>query len=326
MNELPQQGSFVLSIDTELGWGGVHNGSSPRRTSQYERTREAIGRLLALMQRYEIRATWAVVGHLFLEQCQATDGVKHPEITRPFYPWFRGDWFNADPCSDLQKDPFWYGADLVKQIQSCKVPQEIGSHGFSHMIVGDPGCSQECFDSELRACLEQASKRDVDLKSFVFPRNSVGHLDVLAEKGFTAFRGPVSAWYTKLPPPSRPWARLVDSILPLTPPVTFPGWQGALCNLPASYFYPHRDGWAKLIPLGLGVHKAKLGLERAAKRNGLFHMWFHAFNLASDLDGLLRGLETIFLRVNKLRETGYLLNPSMADLAASLQPAGREVN
>lgn len=326
MSESTRMGSFILSVDTELAWGGVHNGSFRRRYGDYRQTREAIQRLLGLMERYQIRATWAVVGHLFLDQCRAEGGVKHPEITRPSYPWFNGDWFDADPGGDLEGDPFWYGADIVKQIQNCKVPQEIGSHGFSHMVAGDPGCSRECFDSELRACVEQGSKRDAVLKSFVFPRNSVGHLDVLAENGFTVFRGPVSAWYTKLPAPLRPWARLMDSMLPLTPPISDPGWQGALCDLPASYFYPHRDGWAKLIPLGLGVHKAKLGLERAARRNGLFHMWFHAFNLASDPDRLLRGLETIFQRVCRLREAGHLFNPSMADLAASLQPVGREVN
>lgn len=326
MTKITQMGSFILSIDTEMAWGGVYNGSFRRRDADYRQTREAIWRLLTLMERYQIRATWAVVGHLFLDQCKAEAGVKHTEITRPAYPWFRGDWFDADPCGDLQRDPYWYGADIVKQIQNCLVPQEIGSHGFSHMIAGDPGCSRRCFDSELRACVEQGTRQDVTLKSFVFPRNSVGHLDVLAENGFIAFRGPVSAWHTKFPAPLRPCARLMDSMLPLTPPITEPEWQGTIANLPASYFYPHRRGWAKVIPLGMAVHKAKLGLERAARRNGLFHLWFHAFNLASDPDGLLRGLETIFQRVCRLREAGQLSNPSMSDLAASLQPAGGKVH
>lgn len=274
-----KRGGFLLSIDTELAWGGVHNGSFWRHVGHYQQTREAVNRLLALLERYEIRATWAVVGHLFLDRCQADNGVKHPEITRPSYQWFTGDWFEADPCTSLDRDPYWYGPDILEQIKECKVPQEIASHGFSHMIVGDPGCSRECFDSELRACVAQAEDRGVVLKSFVFPRNSVGHLDVLAENGFAAFRGTVPAWFMRAPGPLRPWARLLDGLLPISPPVTSPRWHDGLWDLPASYFYPHRDGWAKLIPPGLSVHKPKLGLEKAANQNALFHLWFHAFTL-----------------------------------------------
>ncbi|HLF03846.1 MAG TPA: polysaccharide deacetylase, partial [Dehalococcoidia bacterium] len=139
MNAQLPTGTFMLSIDTELAWGSVYNGSFRQRLGHYARTREAITRLLALSERYHISATWAVVGHLFLDQCRAVDGIKHPEIIRPEYSWFGGDWFDADPSSDLGTDPFWYGPDIVGQIQECRVPQEIGCHGFSHMIAGDLG-------------------------------------------------------------------------------------------------------------------------------------------------------------------------------------------
>ena len=100
-----EKGLFLLSIDTELAWGGVHNGAFRKRLGHYQRTREAIRQLVALLERYEIRATWAVTGHLFLDQCRTEGGVKHPEITRPSYQWFAGDWFDVDPCGDLSTDP-----------------------------------------------------------------------------------------------------------------------------------------------------------------------------------------------------------------------------
>jgi hypothetical protein len=325
VSELLQKGVFLLSIDTELAWGSVHNGAFPGRMGHYQKTRDVIRRLLELQERYEIRATWAIVGHLFLDQCRAEDGVKHPEITRPAYQWFAGDWFDADPGSDAETDPFWYGPDIVQQVQDCKAPQEIGCHGFSHMIVGDPGCSRECFDSEIRACVEQANKQGISLKSSIFPRNSVGHLDVLAEHGLSAFRGVTPAWHTRLPGPSRHLARLVDSILPIPPPVVTPKREGTMWDLPASYFYPHRDGWARAIPVGISIRKARRGLEKAAQQRSIFHLWFHPFNLASDPDGLLEGLEEIFKHVYRLREAGKLVNPSMGDLAESLgqtRPSG----
>ena len=246
--------------------------------------------------------------------------MKHPEITRPSYQWFSGDWFEADPCGSVRSDPFWYGPDIVEQIQNCKVPQEFGCHGFSHMIVGDSGCSRECFESEIRACLKQAKMRGIKLRSFIFPRNSVGHLDVLAENGFIAFRGVAPSWYAGFSGPLCRLARLVDNMLPVPPPVTTPKGEGILWDLPASYFYLHRDGWAKAIPRFVSVRKAKLGLERALQRRAMFHLWFHPFNLASDLDGLLQGLETIFQHVYSLREAGKLINPVMGEFAESLQP------
>lgn len=326
MSIATQKGSFVLSIDTELAWGSVHSGAFKQRWSHYNQTREVINRLLKLQEKYQIQATWALVGHLFLDSCQAQGGVKHPEITRPAYDWFDGDWFDADPCGQASSDPNWYGPDIVKQIQDCQVPQEIGCHGFSHMIVGDAGCSRECFESEIRACLEQAEKWGVNLKSFIFPRNSVGHLDVLAQNGFNSYRGGNPAWFTKFSGRYGQIARLVDSLLPIAPPVVTPRLvDGGMWDLPASYFYPHRDGWAKNIPVSIAVRKSKLGLERAARHNSIFHLWFHPFNLASDPDALLQGLEEVFQQVKRLRDQGKLDNPTMGNLAASLDHHRQEV-
>lgn len=83
-----QRGAFLISIDTEMAWGSVHHRDVGRHYS-YQAEREFIDRLLALFDKYQIRATWAVVGHLFLDQCQAVDGRKHPEIVRPGYRWSR---------------------------------------------------------------------------------------------------------------------------------------------------------------------------------------------------------------------------------------------
>jgi hypothetical protein len=57
MNFPLEKGAFLLSIDTELAWGSVHNGSFQGRSGHYARTREVIQRLLELQERYQIRAT-----------------------------------------------------------------------------------------------------------------------------------------------------------------------------------------------------------------------------------------------------------------------------
>lgn len=319
------KGAFILSIDTEMAWGGVHSGQFRQRRPMFELTRDVIDRLLELQEKYEIRATWAVVGHLFLDKCEPNGGIKHPELVRPNYSWFEGDWFQHDPCSSTNDDPFWYGPDIVEKVMKCRTPQEIGSHGFSHMIIGDPGCSRECFDSELKASKEVAKAWGIDLKSFVFPRNSIGHLDVLAENGFTNYRGVTSpGWRSSLPSPARRVVRTLDNVFPIPPIVAPPVEREGIWDLPGTNFYLHRDGWAKNVPVALRVQKAIMGLKQAANSKSIHHLWFHPFNLASEPEGLLNGLESIFKEVARLREVGHLINPTMAEMADMLELATNE--
>ncbi len=127
----------MISIDVELAWGRVHHGIRPGSDTLFDEERRSVAAMLDLMQRYRISATWAVVGHLFLDRCEPVGGVHHPELRRAPYSWFEGDWFADDPGTTVHRDPWWYAPDLIDAIKACPVNQEIGSHSFSHQIVGD---------------------------------------------------------------------------------------------------------------------------------------------------------------------------------------------
>lgn len=315
-----KRGVFILSVDTELAWGSVHGGSYLRREALFQQTRPCITRLLKLLEKYHIHATWAIIGHLFLERCQLVNGVKHPEIIRPKYSWFPDDWYLPDPCSSLQEAPLWYGRDIIEQIRNCAVPQEIGCHTFSHVRIGEPGCSRECFASELNACRVEAEKLGLNLQSFVFPRNSIDHLDVLAGAGFLTYRGVTNRWYERLPGILSRICRRLFYYLPIAPTVVLPQRENGLWNLPASFFYPVTYRWQTKIPGQSRVYKVKQGLRQAVNKRRIFHMWFHPFNLASDPDGLLGDLETIFAEVCRYRDAGQLDNLTMGELAHSYEP------
>jgi hypothetical protein len=70
-------------------------------------------------------------------------------------------------------------------------------------------------------------------------------------------------------------------------------------------FYMPRDGFRRLIPIASRVAHARRGLHAAADRGEMFHLWFHPFNLGSDMH-LFDGLERIFQFVNGLRDDGML--------------------
>ncbi|MBP9863860.1 polysaccharide deacetylase family protein [Patescibacteria group bacterium] len=312
MIQLPK-GIFTLSIDTELAWGT--RGRASLRPD-YERTRVVIDRLLGLCEKYHIAATWAVVGHLFLDHCEPVNGVKHPEIMSP-----RSDWFSVDPATDVQTDPIWYGKDIVEKIRSCKVPQEIGCHTFSHVRADDPGCSEACFESELRACQSIAVLQALPkLTSFVYPENVVRHVPLLSRNGFTAYRGPDNTWYRHAPGLLKRVAHVVDEYALIPARTVMPKFEDGIWNIPGSYYYPHRHGWGKGLPVMARVRKVVKGIDEAMQQKRVFHLWFHPFNIASDPNGLIGGLEMIFKVVDAARKSQDLEQLTMRQIVDICQP------
>jgi peptidoglycan/xylan/chitin deacetylase (PgdA/CDA1 family) len=303
---------FVLSLDTELVWGT----RSMKLRSSYERERAVIADLLALLERYRVKATWAVVGHLFLDRCTADGGIKHPEIVRTMTGQ-GGDWFDLDPATDVSADPLWYGPDIVDRIRRCPVPQEIGCHTFSHVVADDDNCTAQRFDSELQACRALADAAGIDLQSFVFPRDGVAHLGVLKANRFACFRGKMTHWYIRQPSIVRRVAHVLDEYLVPGAPAVIPRIDQGLWNIPGSYVYPHARGWAKWLPVSFRARKAARGIQRAIDEQALFHLWFHPFDLASN-PRLLDGIEAILRTVDRERSRGRLRNLTMGELAAEL--------
>jgi hypothetical protein len=110
-------------------------------------------------------------------------------MPRPDYSWFPKDWYVHDPCTSAIQSPGWYAPDILEWIRATRVRHEIASHSFAHIYYGDPECSATAARADLTAAVAAASQHDVPLRSFVFPRNQVGHLDVLRAQGIRAYRG-----------------------------------------------------------------------------------------------------------------------------------------
>lgn len=310
--------TFVLSLDEELMWGSFDHASEGSFTRAHADVRGVIHQLLALLDRYRVSATWALVGHLFLSECaQPADGRIHPELVRPNHDWFKRDWLAFDPGTNRQSHPWWYGDDLVTAIAACATPQELASHSFSHLVYGDEGCSREAADSDLAACVNAAN--GIPLRSFVFPYNRGGHHALLSRHGFIAYRGEAPDWFAGFARPFKRAAHFADQALALTPPLTIasehlPG----LWNIPASMLFFHRQGVRRLIPLSARVRKAKRGIDRAIATQSLFHLWFHPFNLCVDRAGMFAALEEILTYATK---SGIAIK-TMGELAEELAKSG----
>jgi peptidoglycan/xylan/chitin deacetylase (PgdA/CDA1 family) len=314
-----ERGCFTLSLDLELIWGTLDLFGPERFRSACEKEREeVIDRLLALLVEFGISATWCALGHLFLDGCESRTPHKHPEIVRPAHRWHRRDWFVHDPGGSETEHPTFFGRSLIGKILNCPVPQEIGCHSFSHVIFGDDGCSRETALSEVSACVELARGLGIVMKSFAFPRDQVGHLDVLREYGFICYRGAEPHWYEKttLPTPVKRLARLWEVLTAAQPPTVLPERTAeGMWNIPGSMIYFPMHGLRRFIPRSLRVNRVIKGLDAAARNKRIFHLWFHPTNLAVGTEAMFAGLRAVFEYACALRDRGALAILPMAKLA-----------
>ncbi|THE62984.1 polysaccharide deacetylase [Salinadaptatus halalkaliphilus] len=297
-------GSVVISLDAELGWGFHDLETLPR--NRVESGRRGWKACLELFDEFDVPATWAVVGHLMLESC---DGI-HDDYPAP------DGWFARERNAWRDREDLRFGPNLVDAVLAADVDHEFASHSFSHVLFGQPETDRELAAAELERALEIATAWNQSVASFVFPRNDVGHRDILAEYGITAYRG-IS--------PYREGVRgFVDSTvrnrsLLVRPTVD----EFGLVNVPASMFLFGFEGPARTVAESVWadpmVRQARRGIDEATRRDGVFHLWFHPNNLTRPRDD--QRLRSILSYLDRTRASTDLTVETMGDVARRLEHA-----
>ena len=166
-------GSFALTFDTELIWGSFDHLTVGEFERRYPDVRAIIKELVALLESYDVPATWALVGHLYLDHCERSSrGIAHPELVPPAQSWYAHDWYGQDPCTDRRRDPLWYGDDIVDALLRAGGGQEIGCHSFGHALFGDPSMTVDAVRSDLARCRSLAEERGVSCAASSFQGTS----------------------------------------------------------------------------------------------------------------------------------------------------------
>lgn len=304
-------GRIVISIDAELAWGFHDQETMP--VDRVQQARHGWRETLTLLDEFSVPATWAVVGHLCLDGCDGT----HATHSVP------QDWFDRDPGATATDAPSWYAPTLVDAIRGADVNHEIGCHSFSHVLFEEETTTATTARAELAASLTAASQMDLCPTSFVFPRNRVGHRDLLAEYGFTSYRGRKPSEFGDNRRLLLPWKAL-RSLRGATPPLVEP-WvdEWGLVNIPASlYLFEFETHLAAALPEHPIVRRARAGVDAAAASDGVFHLWFHPNNLRSDahVDRLREVLSYIATR----RDEGAVTVETMDEIARETRDTVRE--
>ncbi|WP_323675936.1 polysaccharide deacetylase family protein [Halorubellus sp. PRR65] len=296
-------GSVVFSLDAELAWGFPDFASLPM--DRVDASRDAWSWLVDLFDEYDVPATWAVVGHLFLEDCDA----RHADLDAP------DGWFAHESGALAGRHDVRFAPDLVAAVRNADVAHDVGSHSFAHVPFDHPETTRELVDADLGRAVAVAADQGVVLESFVFPRNAVGFRDLLAKHGFRTYRSAGAPTGTGLARAARKIAAVVDpGRVPLVEPRVD---EYGLVDLPPSLFLFGFEGRARdtlaaawTDPI---VRQATDAIDRAAAGDGVCHLWLHPNNVVDDA-GRAR-LEAIVAHVARRRDQDGLVVETMRDVA-----------
>lgn len=246
------KGKLTISIDLGLAWS-IWDVVTPEDLQIVETAERPIcAALIELFDRYEVPATWGVVAALLDEE------------SAKFRP-------GSEAC--------WYAPDIIDRVVHARVAHEIGSHGGKHVQFDEISAYQAQEDLDFAREVHRANA--LPFKSFIFPRDAIGHLDVLTYAGLRTFRGRDIGWFETARRAGRIVGRaanFADKFLPVPPSPVSAVKHGALVNIPGSMLLLGRNGPRRFILPTVSRAKLLMGLVRTQRTGRIFHLWFHPSN------------------------------------------------
>ncbi len=314
--------TLVISLDFELAWGSFDHAYGPELLAMARWTHDEGGPLLLdQLTRNGLSATWATVGLLMGERLEDAAALT---------PWKTPagrDWFSFVPVGATEESaPEWFAASFVRRLLAARPRQEVGFHGYSHVILGDPRLPAARAREELLRCAELARRHGLERPSFVFPRNSIGHLGELRAAGVLAYRG---ADELPVAPRHRLLRRLYmvgADLAGLAPSLTVPRDEAGLVNVPGSLMVRYLQGWRRRIPDASRLRRLRAGLRRlAASQGGILHVWLHPENLYFERPRLERVLAAFHEEAGELAAQGRIEVLTMGEVARAVLGEARAI-
>ncbi len=320
-------GQFVISLDFEKFWGVFDSLSSEGYQKNISNVDTVIDRLLDLSNKYNIRLTFSTVGFLFNKNKE--EYLKNIPKSLPTYSDIK---HNPYPLLDhignnQEDDNIHYAYKTLLKIKN-EAKHEIGTHSYCHYYCLEKGQTTEQFEADLKMAKQVAKNIDVDIKSIVFPRNQVNddYLKICKEQGILSYRGVENHTIYKAKSkketkkPTYRIMRLSDSYINLTGSHTFKFDDlnnNGMINIPSSRFLrPYNHKLRILEPLK--INRVKKGMNKAAKKGELYHLWWHPHNFGNYIDENFNHLEQLFKHFKYLNEKRNFESVTMTELALKL--------
>ena len=319
-----RKGRLIISLDFELLWGVFDVIDYQEKILYFQNTRNVIPKILNLFNEKEIHCTWATVGMLFNENWQ--EWQQNIPVNLPSYrnhnlsAYHFGQRINLPSTKEL-----CFATDIIKRINST-AGQEVGTHTYSHYYCQEENQTLEQFTADLEKAVELGKKFDIDIKSLVFPRNQFKkeYMEICYRHGIKSVRTNPDIWFWKNPASNSFLIRLfrtadaynlfakrrsysfsdikVAGILPV--------------EQKSSRFY--RPFEKNIVLHKLKMKRIKSEMTAAAKRNEIYHLWWHPHNFGSHPTESLKDLISITNHFCKLRKKYSFQSLNMEELREAL--------
>ncbi len=323
-------GHFVISLDYELHWGVFDHRSVNDYKENLANVSRVIDRLIALSDTYSIRLTFATVGFLFAED--KAELISCSPKNKPQYannklnPYLHLNHIGNNEIDD----PFHYACSMIEKINANK-NHEIGTHTFSHYYCDEDGQNIKQFEEDILAAKHVAKNKGINLESIVFPRNMIAnkkYLEVSYKHGIKSYRGTEKAYMYNIHPSNAKYnwllfrlLRILDCYINITGNNTYSlkniYKEDKIINLPSSRFLRPYYSFIKFLE-PLKIQRIKKGMRRAARRNELFHLWWHPHNFGKNIDKNFKNLEKIFQEYERLNRKRKFTSETMTSLTRKI--------
>lgn len=301
---MKNNGQLVISLDFELIWGVFDKVDHHDKVEYFENTRKLIPELLKLFNNHEIHSTWATVGMLFNESWE-----EWMENLPQHFPKYTNQKLSAynygkEHRSSINENLCW-ASELIDLIAKSD-HQEMATHTYSHYYCLEDGQNRDSFASDLQLVKKLASKKGLELKSLVFPRNQFNesYQDICVNNGIRTIRINPENWYWK----NTQRDTLADKIFRTGD--AYIGLNDKSYDLgsievnqvvqqkASRLFRPFENNFKDTLKL----NRIKNEIEFAAKNNKIYHLWWHPHNFGANPESNLKDLKEILEHFSKCQD------------------------
>ena len=328
---MSKAGKFIISLDFELHWGVFDSIPLESYSNNLKNVNVVIDRLLLLSKKYDIKLTFATVGMLFAETKKEL--LSYSPKKRPTYSNQNLNPYHLiiDIGENEIEDNFHFGKSIIERINQDG-NHEVGTHTYSHYNCSEEGQTKEQFYEDLKSAKNIAKNSKVNLQSIVFPKNQIKteYLKICKEMGILSYRGNEKSViynlslknYNKYLIKLMRLVRIADSYFNITGHNTYSqksliNAEVELINIPSSRFLrPHN----KSLCLFESFKRKRIirSMKHAAKKNEVFHLWWHPHNFGSNIEENFYNLEEILKEYKKLNNKYDFKSMTMTNLTLGI--------
>ena len=315
------KGIFIISLDFELMWGNIESWTvDGYGKTHVANVRKVILRMLELLQQWHVKATFDIVGLIM----QKHGDVEIPSVVPSYTKKTLSPYENIINNIKKKDEQLYFAPDIIDTLKSSPYV-EIGTQTYCHYYCQEEGQTLEQFDADIETACRVAKRRDIVLKSIVFPRNQIlkEYLAICKKYGLTSYRGNAMKFFDV--PQSffdkykNRVFRLIDSYLNISGFTSYniDSYEDEIMNIPASRFL--RPYSRRLFFLeGLKISRIKKEMKYAARHNEIYHLWWHPHNFGGDLKKNFELVEKIFKFYKELNEEYGMQSMTMSELYSKI--------